>query len=108
MGTLFFAAGILLYFLPTLLGAKKRNAGAIFALNFFLGWTFVGWVVALIWALTVDKPIAQPAMLQVSQFCSACRAPVSVGQRFCHACGASLATQLMPANPPNLQRQIGA
>jgi hypothetical protein len=28
----------------------QRNKLAIFLLNFFLGWTFIGWVVALVWA----------------------------------------------------------
>jgi hypothetical protein len=46
---------IFLYFLPTVAGVRKRNAGAIFVLNLFLGWTVIGWVVALVWASTVDK-----------------------------------------------------
>lgn len=42
------------YLLPTLLAAakKRENVGAIFAVNLVLGWTFVGWFVAFIWALT--------------------------------------------------------
>jgi ABC-type Na+ efflux pump permease subunit len=44
----------LLYFLPSILGRKKSNAKAIFWLNFLAGWTFVGWIVALVWALTVE------------------------------------------------------
>jgi hypothetical protein len=29
-------------------------------LNLFLGWTFIGWVVALVWAaLPVKSPVAQ-------------------------------------------------
>lgn len=35
-------------------GWNKRNADAIVALNFFLGWTFIGWVIALVWALIKD------------------------------------------------------
>lgn len=34
---------------------KKKDKGAIFALNFFLGWTFIGWVLALVWALKKDN-----------------------------------------------------
>jgi len=30
---------------------KKKDVVAIMALNFFLGWTFVGWVISLVWAL---------------------------------------------------------
>lgn len=40
---------LLLYFLPVLIANKRRhhNTGAIFVVNLFLGWTFLGWVVAL-------------------------------------------------------------
>ena len=51
----FFALAFVIYFAPTIIGWKKRNYGAILALNLFLGWTLIGWVVALVWSLTVDK-----------------------------------------------------
>lgn len=54
-GFIFIGLLVALYFLPTIIGRKKANRTAIFWLNFLLGWSFVGWVVALIWALTVDK-----------------------------------------------------
>lgn len=43
------------YFLPTMVALSRRhqNGVAIFALNLLLGWTFLGWVIALIWSLTV-------------------------------------------------------
>jgi hypothetical protein len=42
-----------LYFIPFLVASTKGSsrAPAIGALNLFLGWTFLGWVVALVWAL---------------------------------------------------------
>ena len=47
-----FVLGIaLLYFLPAMLGRGKRNANAICCLNFFFGWTFIGWVAAMVWSL---------------------------------------------------------
>lgn len=46
---------ILLYFLPTIVAFRKKNLAAIFVLNLLLGWTFLGWVVALIWAMTAEK-----------------------------------------------------
>lgn len=51
-----------LYFLPALVANHRRhhNQAAIFTLNLFLGWTFVGWVVALVWASTaVTKKLAR-------------------------------------------------
>ena len=42
------------YILPALIavGRKHHNTNAIFALNALLGWTLIGWVGALIWALS--------------------------------------------------------
>lgn len=46
------------YFFPSIIGwlQKKRNLTAIFMLNFFLGWTVIGWIVALVWAFINDSP----------------------------------------------------
>lgn len=33
---------------------KRTNTMAIFVLNLFLGWTIIGWVVALVWAVAQD------------------------------------------------------
>lgn len=54
----FFGVGFALYFLPSIiaLARNKRDVVAIVLLNFFLGWTAIGWIVALIWALKVDVP----------------------------------------------------
>jgi hypothetical protein len=46
--------GIALYFMPAYIGRNKKNAGAILALNLLLGWTFLGWVIAMVWAITKD------------------------------------------------------
>ena len=53
-----------LYFLPTLIARNKRGAAGIFLLNFFLGWTFIGYIIAIFWALAADsKPIAADTTL---------------------------------------------
>jgi hypothetical protein len=58
MGSILFGVIILaIYFLPSIIGYKKRNANAICALNLFLGWTIIGWVVAFVWAVSYEKPI---------------------------------------------------
>ena len=50
---------VALYFLPALIAFKRklRSAVAITFLNFFFGWTGMGWFIALIWALRREKPI---------------------------------------------------
>ena len=47
-----------LYFLPTIVAClrSKRNTGAIFVTNLIVGWTFIGWVIPLIWAFTYEPP----------------------------------------------------
>lgn len=42
----------LLYFLPLAIAFSRghKDTGAIFVVDLFLGWTLVGWVVALVWA----------------------------------------------------------
>ncbi len=46
-----------LYFLPTIivLARRKKNVLGPILVNVLLGWTVIGWIVALIWALTVDE-----------------------------------------------------
>ncbi len=42
----------LLYFLPTIIAANRGHSVAgILLLNLFLGWTGIGWIALLLWAL---------------------------------------------------------
>ena len=53
-----------LYFAPTIVAAfKQRNIASIAVLNFFLGWTIIGWIIALVWALQ-DRPDTQTVIVQ--------------------------------------------
>jgi hypothetical protein len=47
--------GFLLYFTPSFVAFYRRhhNRMAIAVLNLFLGWSGLGWIVALIWSFTV-------------------------------------------------------
>jgi len=46
----------LLYFLPTFVALVRqhRHHVAIAFLNLFTGWTLIGWVAALVWAIRSD------------------------------------------------------
>jgi hypothetical protein len=48
--------GLAFYFLPAMIAATRRveHSGGIFAVNLFFGWTVLGWIAALIWAV-VEK-----------------------------------------------------
>lgn len=47
-----------IYFLPAIAAylARRRQRAAILLLNLFLGWTVLGWIVAIIWAAVEDRP----------------------------------------------------
>ena len=45
---------LVVYFMPSIIGRKKRNRAVIFVLNLLLGWTFAGWVVLLVWSMKDD------------------------------------------------------
>jgi ABC-type proline/glycine betaine transport system permease subunit len=47
----------ILYLLPysIALSKQKKNSTAILWADLLLGWTFIGWAVCLVWALTEDS-----------------------------------------------------
>ena len=46
------------YMLPTIVAFSRgrHNKVAILVLNVFLGWTLLGWVISLVWAVSSTKP----------------------------------------------------
>jgi hypothetical protein len=54
----FFGFGFVMYFLPSIIAfaRSKRDISGIILLNFLLGWTVIGWVIALVWAVKTDVP----------------------------------------------------
>ena len=61
----FLFAWFVLYWLPTIVAVARHTPSAlgIAALNFFFGWTGIGWVLALIWALAAN-PHAQVIVIE--------------------------------------------
>ena len=49
-------AALIAYFTPTIVAKRRaiRQLAPVIVVNVFLGWTFVGWVVALAWAVSRD------------------------------------------------------
>ena len=48
---------LVMYLIPTIIAFYRDhpNTGKVFLLNFFLGWTGIGWIVAGIWALFAER-----------------------------------------------------
>lgn len=87
------------YFLPSIVASSRKHhsAGSVFVLNLFLGWTFIGWVVALAWACGRVIPSAPPAVQVTPAYVLPSTAPTgpltlfrrpSRTDRFCGGCGA--------------------
>ena len=99
-GLMFLVVGIPLYFLPTFVARKKRQFIPILVLNLLLGWTLIGWVGALVWALSSESQPMQvvvqqtPAVAQVSVLCSSCGKYSASGSKFCANCGQPITTGL--------------
>jgi Superinfection immunity protein/zinc-ribbon domain len=94
----FMLVSLFLYFLPAFLARHRSDFTAILLLNLFAGWTFIGWIIALVWALSSEKqgppqPVAAPPPQPPapgSFFCTACGKACAAGARFCSSCGAAL------------------
>jgi Superinfection immunity protein len=54
---LIFFVSMFIYFLPSIIAISrhKKQYIAIFLLNLFTGWTFIGWVGSLIWSVMKEK-----------------------------------------------------
>jgi hypothetical protein len=62
---IFFLFGLALYLIPTIVAVIRKvpNMGSVVVINVFLGWSLVGWVVALAMAAR-----SQPQQTQVQVF----------------------------------------
>jgi len=56
--------GVFVYFAPTGVawGRHCKSLGGIFVVNLFLGWTLIGWVVALAWAASAAPEVKAAAV----------------------------------------------
>lgn len=63
-----FLIGCALYFIPAIVAARRahKSATAIVLLNFFLGWTLIGWIVAFVWSFTEVTQVVNNQLPQSS------------------------------------------
>ncbi len=97
-----------LYFLPTTIAVNRKhsNAGAIFVLNLLAGWTFLGWVLSLVWASTADtaKAAAPPVERKPVSHkkCPYCAEQILMEAIVCKHCHRDLAT----AGPAEMKQTL--
>ncbi|MFK3815080.1 superinfection immunity protein [Pseudomonas sp. NPDC089407] len=62
LGFILLLLAVLIYFIPTMVAGKRGHPSgtAIFLLNLLAGWTFIGWLVALVWAASAFSQDAAP------------------------------------------------
>lgn len=96
----FFLAAPALYMLPTYEAWKNNHANitSIAIVNLFLGWSLIGWVIAMAWAFKKSKahvnipmPIQQPhTENDAVRICPFCAEEVKPAAVVCKHCGRDL------------------
>jgi hypothetical protein len=90
-GYLVFAALVGLYFAPTIVARERKvpNFGSIAVIYVFLGWTLVGWVVALAMAFRSVPPGTAPTATSaaVTRKCRHCGRSMDREATVCPHCG---------------------
>jgi hypothetical protein len=83
--------GIGIYFIPTIVASTRKvtNVGSVFVINFLLGWTLVGWAVALAMAVKTNLNQTQVVIQSGMPACTDCGQTLQPGMKFCAGCGAS-------------------
>lgn len=80
------AVVLAVYFLPHLIARSRHHANktAIFMLNLLAGWTVIGWIGALVWALTSQGGKRKE--------CPHCAEQILAQAKLCRYCGKEMST----------------
>lgn len=59
IGIILVCTAFVLYFLPAFIAKSREHANvvALTVANLFFGWTFLGWVICLVWSLMKEKKV---------------------------------------------------
>ena len=84
-----------LYFLPSLNAYSKtnKNRGSVLVINLFLGWTFIGWVVALAMSASSDVEKTEIKEKPPEEMnCPFCHELIKAKAKICRFCNKDLKT----------------
>lgn len=56
-----------LYFLPSIIARKNTNDFKVMLVNLFFGWTFIGWIIALVMATNGSTRLDLVKVLEVQR-----------------------------------------
>jgi hypothetical protein len=65
----FLVTALGLYFLPALIASKRKTEyrSYIVAVNILFGWTVLGWLAALLWAVLEDRDEKNPRVIRLRE-----------------------------------------
>jgi nitrate reductase gamma subunit len=93
VGGLLLLAGIVgFYFLPTIIAKSRAHTSAmgIFVLNLLLGWTILGWIVALVWAFSGKDNSGEASRQRYEKMMAARSAGAAEAVKTCPFCAESV------------------
>lgn len=85
----------IVYFVPAInaYSKKHRSRAVIAALNVFLGWTLIGWIVALAWSAGGAKDDPELPSPRTHVKCPDCAELILKDAKVCKHCGCKLLPQ---------------
>ncbi|WP_237235731.1 superinfection immunity protein [Pseudomonas sp. R76] len=96
-GFVLLVAAFVIYFLPTFVASNRKhvNFTSIFLVNLLLGWTFLGWVAALVWASSANtespaEKSSQGLVVSGDRACPYCAETIKCAAIKCKHCGADV------------------
>lgn len=86
---------LIVYFIPALNAYSKRHRSRamILVVNLMLGWTLLGWLVALAWSASSARDDPAPPTGQTHVKCPDCAELVRREAKVCRHCGCRLLPQ---------------